>query len=152
MKLKDIALLLKEITSIDPRFGTVTEEKVTAWSHVLNSAMTFEQGIDFVAKHYTSSDKTMMPSDLNYLYVSSQKNQRYEAPVTDSEIDWEFRKRCSKDLYAKLALDKNEPYVEGGKPWKWAMGSGGYYKEALKQGIQFERREMSSMFNSPEAN
>lgn len=46
-----------------------------------------------------------------------------------------YRDKCILDLKAKILLDKGTPYVPGGIPWRYEMGSGGYWNELLETGL-----------------
>lgn len=134
MNLREVGLLLKDISSLDPKFGVPNEDKAKAWHKVLTPHLTLDTAIDFIAKHYSQSEKTLMPADLNSYYRSERKNEPLNiqsAPPANLQL----RKAIALDLEAKIKLEKEKPYTLGGNPWKYPMGSGKYATEARNQGI-----------------
>lgn len=60
-----------------------------------------------------------------------------------------YRDKCTLDLKAKLLLDKGEVYVPGGIPWRYEMGSGGYWNELLETGLSVV--ELTRLASAPVA-
>jgi hypothetical protein len=135
--LVEIGKLLKEISSLDQRFGIPNEDKVKAWSKVLNPHLNFDTAIDLIAKHYSNSEKTLMPSDLNSYYYGLKKNQTFEA-IEQTKVDRDWLKSLFREVRAKTILERGMKYTPGGNPWIYPLGSGKYTAEGLSKGLNLE--------------
>ena len=139
MTLVEVGLLLKEISSLDPRFGIPNEDKAKAWHKVLSAHLSFNTAIDFIAKHYSLSEKTLMPADLNAYYRSEKKNEPMEVRQPEP-ANMELRTKIALDLEAKIKLEQGGKYTPGGNLWEYPMGSGKYAAIAISQGIKLKGR------------
>ena len=64
----------------------------------------------------------LKPRDL----VPRLKVSEMDSLTQTPEINFEWRKKCQAELLGKMTLDRNKPYVKGGIPWEYEMGSGFY--------------------------
>lgn len=52
-----------------------------------------------------------------------------------------WRDKCTLDVKAKLMIDRGQPYVPGGIPWLYEMGSGGYWAKLMDSGLTDDELE-----------
>ena len=148
MTRSEVSKLLVYINALDSRV-TLDDSKVIAWERVLRDWIDYESALDMVDKHYEVTKDVIMLSDINTLFASIRARTGTQEPLNAEAIiiDQTYRDLCTLDLKAKVLLDKDNEYERDGKPWRYEMGSGGYWAEFLDSGASLH--DVDTVSGSP---